>query len=1103
MANQTTNINPWKGLNFYKEGDVIYGRNSEIESLSHCIFNNTQTVLFGKSGIGKSSILNAGIFPLARKKGMIPVPIRFNHDNGFSYVEQVRLAIANSGAEAHEIVPVIDPKKETLWEYLHRNIFFDKDGKRTQLLIVLDQFEEIFTLQKDEKTKLAFFDDIADLINDIIPLYIVNANKKQGGGNEEKAHEVSGNLDDIDIDIDINETSALASENKYLQKIDHHFVFTLREDFLSYLERYTAYIPGMKSNRYALLPLNEEQAADIIMKPIEGLIDISVAELIIQKVTGCSDFTLDGVPEIEVDAAVLSLYLSRIFIKKGDQDTITADIVNQFSADIIKDFYEESVSNLPQEEIEHLENRLLTYDGRRNNVSRNDLLQEKVSYKVIKTLVEDRKLLRQFSYQDDIRVEYMHDILCPIVKERIDNRAEALKKAEEQRIMEEQQMLILAEEKRKREEIEQLAWEERKAAMELRKKKRIATAIALFVLILGVIVYWGGFHEYSTYCVRFTTVNGWPVSVGKAYPGLRSLVDIEDINTPVYYQLVRKGWHGNYERVYILNNDGKPVPNVFIRLPMVGLYEGEGGDKAAREFATKQRQTYYWEYIPDDDHNLQRRTAYNKKGEVLYSILYYNSNSSNDSVAKQLWASIIDKDGKPLKVRDNGMDRMRITVDDKGHYIKYMYFSENGVPQKNYQGAYGVEYTMNDKNYVTKIQALDAFGDSIVGECNVFKDFDKYGRATTTATYTSNTVTFTRKNREDVLLFDNGLLQNHHITRLEINKSTKVDSIIVEDYTYDSQGRLIEKHIETNGKEIECIKTAYDGDNLKELITYSTNDGCYKEIHNNNGIIYYKGKDEDHLKRYYERKIEKKEVDHNKKDTCYHYSYYNVDESGEHLNYKERLVYDSIGQLFQRIKYDNKGNRTLSIEYEIENGIVVGEHVIGLGGDTIRCPDWSVRGLCYYRMKYVRDFYGNIVERKAINEFGEPSMITISDQQFITNPVPATRMEEETKDGYTYGISSYKSSISDVDPLNKVNYIHITDRNGIAHKNGLRDGDLLVNIIGNTYKIARPNTDKNKFDIITINIENTDNNIGFKVYDVYYTPDEMKRYNESINTEAK
>ena len=52
--------NPWKGLNFYTEGEVLYGRNAEIQSLSQYIFNNTQTVLYGRSGIGKSSILNAG-----------------------------------------------------------------------------------------------------------------------------------------------------------------------------------------------------------------------------------------------------------------------------------------------------------------------------------------------------------------------------------------------------------------------------------------------------------------------------------------------------------------------------------------------------------------------------------------------------------------------------------------------------------------------------------------------------------------------------------------------------------------------------------------------------------------------------------------------------------------------------------------------------------------------------------------------------------------------------------------------------------------------------------------------------------------------------------
>ena len=45
--------NPWKGLNFYVEGETLYGRDSEIQRLTQFIVNNSQTVLYGKSGIGK------------------------------------------------------------------------------------------------------------------------------------------------------------------------------------------------------------------------------------------------------------------------------------------------------------------------------------------------------------------------------------------------------------------------------------------------------------------------------------------------------------------------------------------------------------------------------------------------------------------------------------------------------------------------------------------------------------------------------------------------------------------------------------------------------------------------------------------------------------------------------------------------------------------------------------------------------------------------------------------------------------------------------------------------------------------------------------------
>ena len=71
--------NPWLGLKTYSEGQIIYGRYDEIEALSHDIIYNRQTVVYGKSGIGKSSLINAGVFPVLRKSGMFPVSVRLHH----------------------------------------------------------------------------------------------------------------------------------------------------------------------------------------------------------------------------------------------------------------------------------------------------------------------------------------------------------------------------------------------------------------------------------------------------------------------------------------------------------------------------------------------------------------------------------------------------------------------------------------------------------------------------------------------------------------------------------------------------------------------------------------------------------------------------------------------------------------------------------------------------------------------------------------------------------------------------------------------------------------------------------------------------------------
>lgn len=420
--------NPWKGLKSYREGEVIYGRDTEIESLSQYIINNTQTVLYGKSGIGKSSILNAGIFPLVRRLGLYPVPVRLKHGKDYDYVAQLYRVVSDAGLDRQELVPVRDVSTESLWEFFHRQRFVIKGSlEQVHPLFVFDQFEEIFTLQRIEKNKLAFFSQLGDLLNDICPLYQDEEKPSiESGMGQEKRGE-----DDFSFDLEDGKTFVTSD---YIDYPQYHFVFALREDFLSSLERYTSYIPVMKRNRFSLQPINEEQAQKIIMEPIPGLVSMDVAEHIIRKVTGRSDFSLDGIPEIEVDSAVLSLYLSRLFEKKDGDLPITFELVDKFGNDIIQEYYEDSISGICTETVDLLEKELLTLDGRRDNKSRTDLQRLGVPPNVLDLLIEDKKLLRQFSYGDDMRVELIHDILCPVVQKHVrDKELESLKREQQER----------------------------------------------------------------------------------------------------------------------------------------------------------------------------------------------------------------------------------------------------------------------------------------------------------------------------------------------------------------------------------------------------------------------------------------------------------------------------------------------------------------------------------------------------------------------------------------------------------------------------------------------------------------------------------------------
>ena len=1110
--------NPWLGLESYKEGEVLYGRDDDIRDLTQSVLNDTDTLLYGKSGIGKSSILNAGILPAARRNGFVPVIVRLSHKGDNSYLKQITNNIVSSitpALEIREVVACKDIESESLYEFFHRNMFFTANGERVKLLVIFDQFEEIFTLQSDEAVKKRFFAELADLLNDIMPANLQQSTEAHIEDSQQATLESNDDFDALFNDIDLGDKNDVLD---YVTDNEIHLVFTIREDFLSEFEYYTASIPSLKQNRYGLRPINEEQAAQIILRPMPGLIDESVAQLIIEKVTGRKDFELDGVPEIEVDSAVLSLYLNRLYDAKTD-DTITSELVEQKGGEIIADFYIDAISEISESTVEYLEDMLLNGNGRRDNITIFDAIHDgKATEQELDILCNKKKILRQFNYAGDLRIEYVHDILCPVVKAHKDERLIIKQQEEERQRQEEEKQRILLEEKAKREQIEREAEAEKARlkdeALKIRKRnRRRLYAIGLFLVLwaLGATVYWlWNEKEYKASYATFVTADGWPIGIGK------ELSDNDKKQMPVYYQLVRKGYRNHNTRVNVLNSHKVIARNKFCESPLVSLYETDGEDEKAKEFAMLQRQTAYWVYTPDNDGNILRKTAYNPDGKELYAVQYFRSsalsenNESESSQKKQLWANYVDKDGKSMRIRDNGADRVRIMNDSTGHVIGYQFYSETGTPQPNDVGAYGYRYKLGKDGRCLKKIPVDAFGDFFNDRIISYEKFDEYGRWTGIkggkAIYRKDLVVFSMTNRNDSLKFSGqGELtyrsESHNNGQRRIFHYEKGQ--VISSFLYrpsDSGSMLVYSRVILPEKDKNVIETqVYWADSL---IQYRITREEKKK--NRTTIAYYGGRNSTSINEplnFFTSEGEYHKVisDTIKEDCLLKVTKEFLDVKGRltsNCRFNRDIAYYNDNR--EMIKHIVMKDSTILYAYlnEYEDGQIVAQSVLGIDGKPIRYAEWDINNLCYFKMRLIYNFSKTLVAIKGINEFGEESLIINSGKEYKINIVPSVMMSLTKDDQQIHGVQVYSESLQNVDLGNKVNYIRITNLLGTWYKQGVRDGDLLIEKKNNTICVARPNVLSNSYDIIAFNI--SDGDAGAEVLPTLFNQREMDRFFNAI-----
>ena len=385
-----SNENPWLGLDSYSEGQRLYGRDREIEALTEIINNNPAIVLYGRSGIGKSSLLKAGVFPRIRQQGMVPVYIRLTHNTETSYTQQIEDAVSKA-VTAHDLLPPTVPDLG-LWDFMHRHHFTDADGNKVTPVIVLDQFEEIFTLtdanHKGEITKV--FIELADTLNGIKPDKVIQAEASLNKPAETKTTEKTTGF--------VIQVAARKSSFNYTSSPSFRFVLSLRDDSLYLLERNCAKIPALKVNRFNLNALDEDNAMEVITKPAPSLFTDEEASQILE---GLAYYEYDDYRV--VDPAILSLFLFSYYREKGK---VSYD-------DIFERYYLENIQPkfIRESSVSYIEDNLLTERGNRTQVPLEDIYAAGVSAEEVKLLLSS-KILKTEKRKGTEYVEFSHDRLC-------------------------------------------------------------------------------------------------------------------------------------------------------------------------------------------------------------------------------------------------------------------------------------------------------------------------------------------------------------------------------------------------------------------------------------------------------------------------------------------------------------------------------------------------------------------------------------------------------------------------------------------------------------------------------------------------------------------
>ncbi len=205
---------------------LFQGRTRETRQLLHLVLAERLVVLYARSGMGKSSLIAAGVTHPLQDRGYCTVAVRFN-DPATRTLDAVREQFGpDVERQGYEFV---DGADASLWGWL-KTCEVWRDDALLEPVLVLDQFEELFTLHGSEE-RVEFIRELAQVV--------------RGNGPRDEEARLGTSAPKVRV------------------------LISMREDFLGRLEELAGDLPAIFENRFRIEPLAREQARRAITVPAE------------------------------------------------------------------------------------------------------------------------------------------------------------------------------------------------------------------------------------------------------------------------------------------------------------------------------------------------------------------------------------------------------------------------------------------------------------------------------------------------------------------------------------------------------------------------------------------------------------------------------------------------------------------------------------------------------------------------------------------------------------------------------------------------------------------------------------------------------------------